>query len=357
MGASLAAKSGNGGHAWTRISLARGLERLGFEVLLLEEIANPSECQRSYFRSVCDDFGIAGLLVGGRVDPSLADRTRQATLVLNVGGNVSIDRLPAERALKVYLDDDPGYTQIWHDHGLIADRLAGHDLYFTYGTNVGHEGCDLPVDGIKWRAIRPPVELQEWPVMAPVPPRFSTVASWRGGYGRMAHNGKLSGQKAHEFRRFASLPSLVPQQFEIALQIDAADSADVDLLRKHGWRLVDPSKVASTPHSFRQYVQASAAEFSVAQGIYVDTACGWFSDRTTRYLASGRPAVVQDSGFSPTIPTDEGLIAFQSLDEAVAGVESIAADYDRHSRAARAIAEDYFDSDKVLGHMLAECGL
>ena len=147
------------------------------------------------------------------------------------------------------------------------------------------------------------------------------------------------------------------RRFEIALDIDPADERDLVALRDHGWHVVDPTVVASGPVAFRQYVQASGAEFSVAQGIYVETQSGWFSDRTVRYLASGRPVLVQDTGFSRNYPVGEGLVAFRTMDEAVAGAERIARDYAGHGRAARAIAEAYFDSDRVLGRLLEETGL
>jgi hypothetical protein len=183
------------------------------------------------------------------------------------------------------------------------------------------------------------------------------VASWRGGYGRVEANGHLYGQKAHEFRRFVKLPELTGSNFEIALDIQPADAADGDLLRRHNWRLVDPTRVAATPDDFRCYVQQSAAEFSVAQGIYIETRSGWFSDRTTRYLASGKPALVQDTGFSPSLPSGEGLVVFADVDGAVAGVRAIQRDYETHAAAARAIAVEHFDSDKVLGRLLDEVGL
>jgi hypothetical protein len=141
------------------------------------------------------------------------------------------------------------------------------------------------------------------------------------------------------------------------LNIDDADAVDAALMRSHRWLLVDPRVLASSPDDFRHYVQASGSEFSVAQGIYVETWCGWFSDRTTRYLATGKPALVQDSGFTRQVPTGEGLLSFTTLDEAVAGASAIARDYKAHAEAARSIAEEYFDSDKVLGRMLDEVGL
>ena len=101
-------------------------------------------------------------------------------------------------------------------------------------------------------------------------------------------------------------------------------------------------------------MQQSWAEFSVAKGAYVETSSGWFSERTARYLASGRPALVQDTGFSRTLPVGEGLLAFRTLEEAVAGARQIATDYERHRTAARRIAEEFFDSDKLLTRFLED---
>jgi hypothetical protein len=151
-----------------------------------------------------------------------------------------------------------------------------------------------------------------------------------------------------------TLPDHLPQDFEIALDIHSTEAKDLTLLREHGWHIADPKIVASDPIKFRHYVQTSGAEFSVAQGIYVETNSGWFSDRTVRYLASGKPALVQDTGFSRNYPVGEGLIAFRTLAEAAAGAAQIARDYDSHSKAARSIAEEYFDSDKVLGRLIEE---
>jgi hypothetical protein len=199
------------------------------------------------------------------------------------------------------------------------------------------------------------VVLDEWPVVNGASgARFTTVGSWRGGYGPLHHDGRTYGQKAHEFRRFAGIPRRSKQTFEAALDIQPADHRDAELLRTNGWTLVDPRNVAGDPDAFRRYVQGSGAEFSPAQGVYVETGSGWFSDRTTRYLASGRPAVVQDTAFTSEIPVGEGLLSFRTLDEALQAVDAVSADYDRHARAARQIAEQCFDSDLVLGRLLEE---
>ena len=201
--------------------------------------------------------------------------------------------------------------------------------------------------------------LDDWPV-CPTPldqGRFTTIANWRGPFGPVQFGSRTFGLKVHEFRKFITLPRVAPLPFEIALNIHPNDHRDLDALRAQGWQIVDPQTVASDPQAFRQYVQQSAAEFSVAQGIYVDTASGWFADRTVRYLASGKPALVQDTGFTRNIPTGEGLIAFKTLEEAAAGAKQIARNYDQHCRAARSLAQRYFNSDEVLGHFLHNAGI
>jgi hypothetical protein len=320
----LAGKPGNGGNAWSRSSFVTGLRRLGFDARFVEN-AVPVEM--------------------GDID-----------LLVNIGGHLTDESIKSRARVRVLIDDDPGYTQFWQRDGLLDHRLANHDHYYTFGFNIGRDGCSVPTNGIDWRPLRPPVVLDEWPTTAGVLGCFTTVASWRGGYGRVNDNGHLYGQKAHEFRRFAAVAETLPGKFEIALDIQPEDAADAELLKSRGWRLLDPRHVA-TPDDFRAYVQRSGAEFSVAQGIYVETACGWFSDRTTRYLASGKPALVQDTGFSRDLPTGYGLLTFTTLDEAVRGVETIARDYEGHAQAAREVAEQHFASDKVLGRLLDEVGL
>src|SRR5262249_22633525 len=156
---------------------------------------------------------------------------------------------------------------------------------------------------------------------------FTTVASWRGPYGPLQHEGASLGLKVHEFRRIIDLPAKSGHSFEIALDIHAGDAADLRALQDHGWRIVDPRTVASDRLAFRRYVQQSGAEFSVAQGVYVHTNSGWLSDRTVRYLASGKPALVQDTGFGSVIPVGEGLLSFRTIDEATAAAHRIAGGY------------------------------
>jgi hypothetical protein len=166
------------------------------------------------------------------------------------------------------------------------------------------------------------------------------------------------GLKHHQFRRFLALPGKVPGAgFELALDIRPEDSQDLDALRGNGWMLADPRRVASTPRAFNAYVNGSAAEFSVAQGVYAEARSGWFSDRTAAYLAAGRPALVQETGVGDVLPVGEGLLTFSSPEEAVSGVERIVADPASHSRAARRLATEHLDSEVVLGRLLARLGI
>ena len=187
--------------------------------------------------------------------------------------------------------------------------------------------------------------------------RFTTIASWRGPYGPVQHDGTTFGLKVHEFRKLVDLPRRAAAEFEIALDIHPADARDLDLLRGHGWRVVDPIRVVPDPQSFDDYIVGSDAECSAAQGVYVATNSGWFSDRTVRYLAAGKPALVQDTGFGRTYPVGEGLIAFRTVEEAVRGVDAIQRDPRRHQQAARALAAEFFDSDTVIGRLLDDVGI
>jgi len=326
----LAARAGNAGGAWVRLSYALGFRLLGLDVALVEEAPGPRGVE--WARGVAAAFGL-------EYSPA-DDELEGADLLVNLSGNLRSPELAARFGRRAYVDLDPGFTQLWHEQGLLD--LSGHDTYFTVGENVGRPGCPLPTGGIAWRPTRPPVVLDEWPVVASGFNRFTTVSSWRGPFGPI----EPYGLKHHEWRRLISLPRVSGLPLEAALAIDPADGADRVALEEHGWRLVDP------PAGFREYVQGSGAEFSVAQGIYVDTASGWFSDRTARYLASGKPALVQDTG--SRVPAGEGLLVFRTLDEAVAGAHAIADDYARHARAARRLAERELDSDTVLTALLED---
>jgi hypothetical protein len=373
----LANKAGNGGEAWVRLSWAQGLMRLGFDVFFIEQI-EPHHCvdqagqpapfresvNRAWFAHVTREHGLEGraalLLGGGRETEGLSlvevlDAAGAAALLVNISGHLEDPAVLSRIRTRAYIDIDPGFTQFWHALGNGGARLQGHDLFFTIGENIGSPDCPIPTAGIDWHTVRQPVVLDSWPVTAPPESlRFTTIGSWRGPFGRVEFGGQSYGLKVHEFRKFLDLPERSPFCFEIALDIHPADGADLSALQHHGWSIADPHAVAGDPADFRNYVQASSAEFSVAQGIYVDTRSGWFSDRTVRYLASARPALVQDTGFGRTLPVGSGLVPFRTPAEAIRGAEQIASDYDVHARAARQLAQEFFESDVVLTRFVEE---
>jgi hypothetical protein len=365
----LANKPRNGGEAWVRLSWVLGLRRLGFDVHFVERLPARDPLGRQYFEEVVGAWGLEGrasLLDGkgealfGMGEAELAAVAEETEILFNLSGHLDGGAILAAARCRAYVDLDPGFTQIWHADPSLPFEVRGHDCHVTVGLNIGKAGCPVPRDGIEWIPTLPPVVLEEWPAAPPPggPLRFTTVATWRSPYGQLPVAGRLAGLKHHEFRRVLGLPARVPAaRFELALDIYAGDRADLEALREGGWAVVSPLEVAADPEAFRSYLRGSGAEFSVAQGLYVEGATGWFSDRTAAYLASGRPALVQDTGVGSELPQGEGLLSFSSPEEAAAQARCIAADPEGHAGAARAIAEQYLDSDRVLGRLLEALGV
>lgn len=361
----LANKAGNGGEAWVRLSWIRGFQQLGFDVWFVEQLDHPTPEQLAYFDAVTEAFELTGLavlltaegVVRGPEKGLLATMAESATLV-NISGHLDDPALFHRFRMRIYVDIDPGFTQSWHDAGIAGAKLDGHDRYATIGEGIGQSDCPIPTCGLEWIPVRQPVVLDDWPVVPLTgPPRFTTVGSWRGPFGPITIEGRTYGLKVHEFRSIIELPTIAAHDFELALDIHQGDAADRGSLIANGWQLVDPREVAVDPVRFRAYVQGSAAEFSVAQGVYVTTRSGWFSDRTVRYLASGRPALVQDTGFGRLLPTGDGLIGFRTLADAARGADDIVARYDEHAAAARRIAVEHFAAEVVLSRFCELCSI
>ncbi|MGN6258038.1 MAG: hypothetical protein ACTHN3_09870 [Solirubrobacterales bacterium] len=366
VGGALAQRPGYGGHAWALLGYLLGFRKLGHEVLFLDRLdpeMAPAPGQRErcvrWLAEVMEGAGLEGsysLFLGDETvglprEEALA-RVRDSVLLLNVMGFVDDPDVLAASPRNVFLDIDPGFGQMWRELGL-HDPFAGHDAYVTVGERIGEPDCLIPTCAIEWVRTPHPIVLEEWPVV-PGGERFTSVGSWRGPYDPVEFEGRRFGLRAHELRKLLPLPRQVGAELELALEIDPADSADLEALRENGWNLVDPAAVAADPQSYRRYVQGSLAELMVAKGIYVETHSGWFSERSLAYLASGKPVLAQDTGFGERYPTGEGLLAFNDLEEARAGVEAICAEPERHARAAHEIAAEYFESGKVLSRLLEE---
>ena len=357
------------GSTWVRLQYVLGLQQLGFDVYWLDRLsavdprrdAHSAAYLAERFHDLAVAFGFedrycliydGGARYYGLGEEDLRSLAQSAAVYVGIGGQPSPETFLMTIPRRAYIDVDPGFTQIW---ALTND--LGFDRYthfFTVGQNVGRTGFGVPTNGISWRTMLPPVVLEHWPAMIDAScSRFTTVADWRGSqdaiFGDTYYGGKRS-----EFVRFIDVPMLSGQGIELALTIGQQDFEDIGLLDGHGWRMRDPYRYAGDPVSYREFIQYSRAEFSVAKAGYLRTNSGWISDRTACYLASGKPACVQSTGFEWKIPTGAGLLTFTTLEEAVSAVRDINDRYAEHAVAARRIAEDHFDSKKVLADLLVQ---
>lgn len=369
-----------GGVFFDYVQYALGLERLGFEVYYLEDTNTlPYDpVTRDYDYS--NDWSPAAGYLGSALDavsPNLGRRwhlrtsdgksfgigagdfaavVADADLFLNVSGSsVLRDEYLASRR-KVYVDTDPGWNHFarWPkadarpepiDHGWRA-----HDHYFTYAERLGRPDCALPDFGLAWHPTRPPVVMDLWSP-TPAGDRWTTVLSWDNFSSMLTieADGVVYGTKEREFARIEHLPQQVPVSLEVAA---GGVEPPVERWRQLGWSVRDSMSVSATPDAYRSYISASRGEFSVAKHVLVATRCGWFSCRSTCYLAAGRPVVLQDTGFSEFLPTGKGVLAFTTADEAVTALLEVETDWELHAEAAREIAAAEFDSDLVLAAMV-----
>ena len=371
-----------GGVLWDYGQYALGLERLGFEVWYLEDTGwqvydptkgeygedcaysvaflerslaalSPTLGKRWHFRNMDGrTFGLDA--------KSFADVLADADLFLNVSGGTLLrdEYLPCRR--KVLIDSDPGWNHFrnyprwdanpgWQGtHGYRA-----HDFFFTYAERLGRPDCVLPSLGLPWQPTRPPVVLDCWQARPPGE-KWTTVMTWKNFQETIEHQGIRYGTKEMEFGKVQAVPTRACAKFEVA-----TGGAEVpsDEWRALGWSVIEAAGISATADDYQRYIEGSRGEFSVAKNVYAATRSGWFSCRTVCYLAAGRPAVVQDTGFSDFLPTGQGLLAFSNLEDAARGVAAVESDYPAHQKAAREVAAKCFDSKVVLGDLLKRIGL
>jgi hypothetical protein len=356
---SFASPPGQGGATWAVLQYALGFRELGHDVVLVDPCARHGTVA-DYFDVVAREMRLDGraLLVhpdrtatGGDYG-RLARWSAHADVLVNLAGVLRDEELTGSIPYRVYVDLDPGFTQLWQNSG-IDMGLAGHHRFATVGQLIGTADCEIPTCGLPWHPTLPPVVLSEWSVGGRSPTLgVTTVANWRS-YGPVSFGGVHYGQKAHSLREIADLPNRIrAARFEPALAIHEAESADLRLLAATGWRRIDPRLAAGTPWRYRRFVAASTAEIGVAKSGYVVSRSGWFSDRSACYLACGRPVVAQDTGWARSVPAGAGLLAFSDSDDAASAIEQILSDYPHHAGAARALARECFDSRTVLPRLL-----
>jgi hypothetical protein len=370
----IAADPNQGGATWAVLQYLLGFERLGHEVLFIEQCAESDlepegeafvrSRNASYFTEVMAAHGFeyrSALLLAdteetvGLSYPQLAELAASADLLVNISGILTDDELTADIPIRVYLDLDPAFNQFWQVSGLDM-RFGGHTHFVTVGQAIGTADCPVPTCGFEWITTVPPVVLERWPRAERIShDAFTTVGNWRA-YGSIEHEGVQYGQKVHSLRKLIGLPTRTDARFLLALTIHPDETRDLEALEENGWELVDAATVAGTPPDYQAFIAGSRAELGITKSGYVLSRSGWFSDRSACYLASGRPVIAQETGFSRYLPSGEGLLTFQTEDDALAAVAEIQRDYDRHSKAARELAEEHFDSDSVLVRLIDRVG-
>jgi hypothetical protein len=295
----------------------------------------------------------------GMKESDLLRLYREADAFLNVTGAQEIrdEHLACKR--RVYVETDPVVSQIKVAHGdaqTIA-MLEAHDTHFSYGGNFGKPDCQLPIERFNWLPTRQPVELGLWPVSRRLSTgaAFNTIATWQNKGRDIAFNGETYyWSKDREFLKVLDLPLKRKTPFELAVGVDDSTRK---LLVKNGWRVADPVAMSSDMNRYRDYISKSRGEFSVAKDQNIRLRSGWFSDRSVCYLAAGRPVINQETGFSSYLPTGKGLYSFETMDNILTAVDQIESDYSGNCRAARAIAEEYFNAEKVLSRLMEQAGL
>lgn len=361
------------GHFCAYLQYALGFRQLGCRVHWLEEskVALPLTDRHRELLRIIDGCDLGGKAVlyrrrhrGGRLlmeqigsEEEVTDALPGQTDVL-INFHYALAAQVLNRFRRTALVDiDPGLLQYWISSGQL--NVAHHDRYFSTGETVGTRDAAFSDCGLDWIRIRPAVSLEMWPVVSlPVSDAFTTVSSWWGGGGK----GEWVGSKQHGFDNnkrtaflpFVDLPRLTGQRLELALCIGENDRAELLMLEEKGWRIRDSSAVTGTPADYQRYVQRSRGEFTCVKPAYRRWRTAWLGDRTLCYLASGKPAIVEDAGPSRILPPGEGLLRFTTLSQAAEALRSVTDDYAKHSRAARALAEEHFDAKKIAAAILEQ---
>ncbi|HEY4284084.1 MAG TPA: hypothetical protein VGM62_13540 [Chthoniobacterales bacterium] len=372
------------GVIWQHIHYIVGLQRLGHDVFYIEDSArlpyNPEtfevnedyEYAASVLQRLSREFNfqrrwaycaryLKDLPTAGLSLTKIRQLYRDADAILNVCGTQEFndDLLKSDRIL--YIESDPAVEQIKIDQGIKPTKryLRRHRALFTFGENVGTPEFPVPTHGFKWLPTRQPVVTDLWqthrrPGAAAL---FTSIANWStSGLKDITWRGeKYLWSKSREFLRFVTAPKKAGEQFELATNIK--DDRTKSRFIKNDWRLVSPLQLSVDYWQYRDYIRRSKGEFTVAKDQYVRLNTGWFSDRSACYLAAGRPVITQETGFPLPAGAQRGLLTFRSLREIGEAVKMINVDYAMHSRAAREIAREMFEAEKVLRFLLDRTGV
>ena len=354
-----------------------GFQRLGHDIFFVEKGAYPQACYDPEQDVMTDDctygtravnellarFGLEGSWCFVDVDgvhhgmqrPDVEEALRTADVFVDMGTHGAWMEEASGAGLRVLIDGEPGFTQMkMAKREAAGETLPRYDRYYTTGRSIGTDRANAPTAGREWGTLFHPVVTDLFEPSPPPPDAaYTTVMNWQS-YPPLEYGGSVFGHKDVEFAKFMELPRMVTPPLEIAVSGEEVPQTE---LVTAGWRVRDAHEVTQSFDSFRSYLAGSRGEFSVCKNGYVATGSGWFSDRGAAYLASGRPVIQQETGFSRHLPCGEGLFAVTNAEDAAAAIEEIEGDYGRHSRAAREIACERLEAKTVLRAFLAELGL
>jgi hypothetical protein len=295
----------------------------------------------------------------GMTEEDLLKLYREADAFLNVTASQELREEHLVCPRRIYVETDPFAVQVkvaQGDEPTLA-ALAAHDIHFSYGENLGAPDCDLPIEHFTWLPTRQPVALELWnnPFKPSTNSAYSTITTWHNKGKSLTFRSEVYyWTKDREFLRFIDLPQRRPVPFELAVVVDEPTDR---LLRSQGWGIVHSLPISEDINRYRQYIQQSRGEFTVAKDQVVRPLTGWFSDRSCCYLAAGRPVITQETGFCKYLPTGKGLFGFRTMEDILAAVDTIETDYEGSCRAAFEIATEYFAAEKVLGSLMARAGM
>jgi len=353
-----------------------GLKSLGHDVYFVEKSAYPNACYDPSKNVLGDDcsygvrevqtllerFDLKGrwcfVDIAGRHHGLSAERLKSlfssADLYVDMGAHGVWAEESRGAGARVLVEGEPGFTQIKMEKKLAAgETLPEYDHYYTAGSNIGTHSSTAPTAGKEWRLVWNMVATELFQTDASEPgASFTTVMNWQS-HDPIDFRGTTYGQKDVEFKKFMQLPRMADAPLEVAV---SGRQVPTQELRDSGWRIRDGREATLSFDSYREYIRRSRGEFSVCKNIFVATRSGWFSDRSAAYLASGRPVVLQDTGFSAHLPCGRGLFAVSSVEQAVEAIKEINSNYSLHSNAAREIAAEYLDAKRLLRKFLDELG-
>jgi hypothetical protein len=354
-----------------------GFQQLGHDVYFVEKSGYPNSCYDPVKNVMSDDcsygtktlsallerFGLqekwcyvdAAEDYHGLSREEIEGIFPSAELFVDMGTHGAWLLEAVDTGVRVLIDGEPGFTQMKMEKRLTAsEALPEYDFYYTTGRNIGTAKSTAPTTGKVWRHLFHPVAVDLFnPCSVTADAPFTTVMNWQS-YEPVSYNGVTYGHKDVEFWKFIDLPKRTSAMIEVAV---SGKQTPADRLIDAGWHVRDAHDVTMSFDTFVTYIRNSKGEFSVCKNGYVATNCGWFSDRSAAYLASGRPVVMQDTGFSDHLPCGRGLLAVHTVDEAAAAIDEINSDYEAHSRWGREIADGYLDTRTVLGRLLNELGV